>query len=486
MDERSAALYQAFQAKDARFDGRFFVGISTTGIYCRPICHARQPKAAHCQFFVSAAQAEQAGFRPCLLCRPELAPGSSPADASSTLALRAARLLDEHCGSGESLEALAQRLGCTGRHLRRVFMQAYHVSPVQYLQTSRLLLAKGLLTDTRLSVLDVAMAAGFGSLRRMNDLFQREYGLSPSALRKRAGEGDVATGHISLALGYRPPYLWEEMLAFLQARAIAGVEQVKDGAYLRSVSLRDRQGRLHQGWIQVSHQPDKHRLNLRLSDRLLRVLPQVLARVRHLFDLYCDPDAVYRSLRVMDELRPSLCRLGLRVPGSFEPFETAVRAILGQQVRVSTASALAGRMAQALGTPLDTGQPGLTHVFPTAQQIVALGDDIRDSLGRLGVISARSGCILALAQALDSGDISLDASADPQREIDKLMQVRGIGSWTAQYTAMRAMAWPDAFMPTDAGIRRALPGLSPKEILRLAEGWRPWRSYALMNLWQSH
>ncbi|MCI9156988.1 MAG: helix-turn-helix domain-containing protein [Lawsonibacter sp.] len=481
--ERDDALYTAFKAKDTRFDGRFFVGISSTGVYCRPVCWARQAKRSSCTFFSSAAEAEQAGYRPCLLCRPELAPGNSLVDATSALARKAARLLDENCGNGQSLEQLAARLGCTDRHLRRVFLDEYHVTPVQYLQTCRLLLAKNLLTDTDLSVLEVAMAAGFGSLRRMNDLFQKQYKLSPTALRKRASEGKKHTGSITVTLGYRPPYRWEEMLEFLAGRAIQGVEKVEKGRYYRAVRLPDRTGKPCAGWVQVSRHPKKDGLNVTMSDTLIPVLSQILSRIRRLFDLYCDPDAVYAVLQVMDELQPGLCVKGRRVPGCFEPFETAVRAILGQQITVKAASTLARRMAAKLGTPVETGIDGLTCTFPTAADIIALGDSIQERLGTLGVIAARSTCIRALAEGLKRGEIQLDQSADPEREMEKLQAIRGIGGWTAQYVAMRTMGWPDAFLETDAGVKHALPDRSAKELLALAERWRPWRSYAVVNLW---
>ena len=485
MTKRDAALYEAFKAKDARFDGRFFVGISSTGVYCRPICWARQAKPESCTFFSSAAEAEQAGFRPCLLCRPELAPGNSPVDASSVLAHKAARLLEENCGSGQSLDTLAARLGCTARHVRRVFLEEYHVSPIKYLQTCRLLLAKNLLTDTNLSVLDVAMAAGFGSLRRLNDLFQKEYELSPTALRKKAADGNRHRGEITVGLGYRPPYRWAEMLNFLSARAIPGVERVEGGAYLRTVRLLDKAGNPHYGWIRVTCRTQKSLLDVTLSDTLIPVLSQVLARVRRLFDLYCDPDVIDQTLQVMNELHPGLCIPGIRLPGCFDPFETSVRAILGQQITVKAAGTLAGRLVENLGHPVDTGIDGLTHTFPTAEDVAALGDDVQNCLGALGIIATRSACILALAEALMSGEIMLDQSADPEQEMLKLRSIKGIGSWTAQYIAMRTMGWPDAFLETDIGVKHALPGYTPKEILTLAEQWRPWRSYTVINLWDA-
>lgn len=483
--ENAGGLYAAYKAKDTRFDGRFFIGIATTGIYCRPVCKARQPKPENCTFYHTAAEAEQAGYRPCLLCRPELAPGSSIADATVNLAYRAARLLEENCGSGLSLDELAGRLGCTDRHLRRVFAAEYNVSPVQYLQTCRLLLAKNLLTDTNLSVLDVAMTAGFGSLRRFNDLFKKRYNLSPTALRKRVSEEKRHDSDVTLALGYRPPYLWEDMLCFLAGRAISGVDMVKNGEYLRTVHIVTAEEKHIYGWMRVGHKPQKNALTVTVSETLLPVLPQVLARVRNLFDLYCNPDVVYEALQVMNNIRPGLCVLGTRLPGCFDAFEMAVRAVLGQQITVKAASTLAARIVKNYGTPVQTGIEGLTHVFPSLEKILALDGPIENHLGPLGVIAARARTIYELAQALQQGEINFDLSAQPEEEIKKLMAIRGIGRWTAQYIAMRAMGWPDAFLETDVGIKKALPYYTPKELLTMAEAWRPWRGYATVNLWNT-
>ncbi len=484
MSENDLGLYAAFKAKDARFDGRFFVAISSTGIYCRPVCRAKQPKAENCTFYRSAAEAEQAGYRPCLLCRPELAPGTSITDATTDLAYRAARMLEQNCGSGQNLAELAGRLGCTDRHLRRVFAAEYHVSPVQYLQTCRLLLAKNLLTDTALSVLDVAMAAGFGSLRRFNDLFKEHYKLSPTALRKKNAE-IKQHGDITLALGYRPPYRWEEMLCFLAGRALSGIEVVENGAYMRTVQLATAEGKQIRGWLRVSHNRQKNALNVTVSETLLPVLPQVLAKVRHLFDLHCAPYTVYDALSSMNELRPGLSVLGTRLPGCFNAFEMAVRAVLGQQITVKAASTLAARVIDRFGTPIQTGIEGLTHLFPLPQDILALSGSIENDLGSLGVIAARAKTIYELALALQQGNINLELPADPEEEMKKLKSIRGIGNWTAQYIAMRTMEWPDAFLETDAGVKKALPNYSAKELLAMAEAWRPWRSYATINLWNT-
>lgn len=485
MIAKDNGLYAAFVAKDPRFDGRFFVGISSTGIYCRPVCRARQPKAENCTFYSTAAEAELAGYRPCLLCRPELAPGTSITDASTVLAHKAARMLEKNCGMGHSIEELAKRLGCTDRHLRRVFTAEYNVSPVQYLQTCRLLLAKNLLTDTNLNVIDVAMSAGFGSLRRFNDLFKKHYNLTPTTLRKQSVAGKEKDGNITLALGYRPPYCWEEMLNFLAGRAITGIEVVKDDEYMRTVHLENTEGKHVYGWVRVGHNPKKNVLSVTVSETLLSVLPQVLARIRHLFDLYCNPDAVYETLRVMNHIRPNLCVLGTRVPGCFNAFEMAVRAVLGQQITVKAASTLAARIVDAYGTPVQTGIEGLTHIFPSPEAILALDGPIENHFGRLGVIAARSRTIYELARTIVQGEIDFDLCTQPEEEMKKLMTIHGIGSWTAQYIAMRAMEWPDAFLETDAGIKKALQPYTSKELLKMAESWRPWRSYATVNLWNS-
>lgn len=485
MSVNDNGLYAAFVAMDTRFDGRFFVGVSSTGIYCRPVCRARKPKAENCSFYSSAAEAEQAGYRPCLLCRPELAPGTSITDAATRLAHRAARILEEACSTAQSINELAGRLGCTDRHLRRVFTAEYRVTPINYLQTCRLLLAKNLLTDTRLNVIDVAMAAGFGSVRRFNDLFKKHYNLPPTALRKQIDIEKDGCSDITMFLGYRPPYPWEKMLSFLAGRAITGVELVVNGEYMRAVRLTNTHGRQVEGWIRVGHRPKQNVLSVTMNDSLLSVLPQVLARIRHMFDLYCDPDFIYGTLRVMNDLRPGLCVLGTRVPGCFNTFEMAVRAVLGQQITVKAAGTLAARLVEAFGTPVRTEIEGLTHVFPSPEAILELEGSIVNHFGKLGIISARSRTIYELARTIVQGDIDFELCTKPEEEIKKLMSIPGIGGWTAQYIAMRAMEWPDAFLETDAGVKKALQPYTSRELLEIAQDWRPWRSYATVNLWNS-
>ena len=479
-----AIYYPAFKAHDPRFDGRVFVGVSSTGVYCRPVCRVKMPKEENCAFYGSAA-AEAAGYRPCLKCRPELAPGFAPVDAAARLSRKAALIIEEDCLTETSLEDLAAKLQVGSRHLRRVFKAEYGVSPVRYLQTRRLLLAKTLLTDSALPVTEIAFAAGFGSLRRFNDLFKKHYRLPPSALRKDlkpsgSGGGDS----FRLLLGYRPPYDWDSLLGFLAGRAIAGVEAVRGGLYQRTAFI--SQGRkICRGWLSVGRAEKKNALAVTVSASLLPVLSRVLARVRQLFDLSCDPAEVYEKLRPMNRIKEGLCRPGVRVPGSFEPFEMAVRAVLGQQITVKAARTLAGRLAAAYGSPVATPIEGLTHCFPGPADLARLPGDIENHLGPLGVTGARARSIRALADGILSGDIELSLSADPDRQMEKLLALPGFGPWTVQYVALRALAWPDAFPHTDYGLKAALGGLSPQEILKLAEDWRPWRSYATVNLWNS-
>jgi AraC family transcriptional regulator of adaptative response / DNA-3-methyladenine glycosylase II len=443
------------------------------------------PKLENCTFYDTPAAAEQAGFRPCLLCRPELAPGTALVDATLSLVHRAARLLEENCGSGQKLEEFVGRLGCSDRHLRRSFTAQYKVSPLQYLQTCRLLLAKNLLTDTDLSVTTVALAAGFGSLRRFNDLFKKQYRLTPTALRRRTASTKKSAHDMTLALGYRPPYQWRQMLDFLAQRAIPGVEAVNKGDYLRTVHFVTPEQKDVFGWIRVSHRPQKNTLAVTLDSALLPVLPQVLSRVRHLFDLYCEPAAVYETLGLMNNIRPGLCVPGVRVPGCMDAFEMTVRAVLGQQITVKAACTLAGRLAGSYGTPLETGIDGLTHAFPSPRNILALAGPVADHLGPLGITGTRARTIWELAKAFVQGEIDCNLYAQPEAQMQKLMAIPGIGPWTAGYIAMRAIGWPDAFPHTDYGVKKALSPLSGSDIVQLAEAWRPWRSYAIVNLWNS-
>ena len=482
--ERRRALYAAFKAKDARFDGRVFVGVSSTKIYCRPVCSARVPKFDNCRFFRSAAEAEASGYRPCMSCRPETAPGNSSVDASASLARRAAKLLREDCANGESLDRLAARLGYTDRHLRRVFMEEFSVTPAQYLQTCRLLLAKSLLTDTRLSVARIAEAAGFGSVRRMNQLFRDRYRMTPTDLRRRnpaSSQGD----EITLRIGYRAPYKFANLLAFFRMRALAGVELVDDDSYARTVRLAGAQGEWTNGWLRVRDNTRAGALELTVSESLVPVLPQVIARIRRQFDVDCDPMAVHGCIAAsLEAIVPGAEVLGTRLPGCFDPFETACRAILGQQVSVLAANKLAARVVDAYGPEVETGVGGLSHAFPAPRELLAL-DLPLDALGQLGVIRSRTRAIESIARLIVDGKLDLNGDVSAEDQMEKLLSVKGIGPWTANYIAMRTLSHPDAFLESDAGVRHALPGHTPKELLAIAEQWRPWRSYATVALWDS-
>lgn len=467
--------YRAIQARDARFDGRFFVGVSSTGIYCRPICTVRPPQRKNCSFHGSAAAAEAAGFRPCLRCRPELAPGNASIDAAQRLAHAAARLIEDGAAEAASVAALARRIGVSDRHLRRVFASEFGVAPVAYAQTQRLLLAKRLLTDTALPVTEVALASGFASVRRFNALFQERYRLSPSALRKSVAP-PLREDALQFELGYRPPYDWDYMQRFLGGRSILGVEEVGGDSYRRTVAVSQGERR-HVGWVELAPHPRRAALRLTVSSGLTPVLPAVLARAKHLMDLSCSPLDVAQALGALAAAHP-----GVRVPGAFDGFEVAVRAVLGQQISVAAARTLAGRFAAAFGTPLTTPFAALTTVFPAPPAIAGLPVE---AIASLGVIGARARSILALAQALVEGRLLLAPGAEIETTLAQLRALPGIGEWTAHYIAMRALAWPDAFPHTDLGVMKALGESKPQRVLAAGAAWQPWRAYAVMQLWRT-
>lgn len=471
----SHTCYRALQARDARFDGRFFVAVSSTRIYCRPVCTVKPPKRENCRFYPSAAAAEAQGYRPCLRCRPELAPGNASVDAVSRLAQAAASLMEDGALDEDRLNAVAKRLGVSDRHLRRAFGTEFGVAPVQFAQTQRLLLAKRLLTDTALPVTEVAFASGFGSVRRFNALFKQRYRLQPGQLRRHAAVSSAADV-LQFELSFRPPYDWPAVSAFLGARTIAGVESVAGGCYCRTVRI-PMGGTEHRGWIEVSPSPKKPALRVAVSASLAKVLPPVLARVKALMDLACHPAEVAQALGAVAKRHP-----GLRVPGAFDGFEVAVRAILGQQVSVTAARTVAGRFAAAFGEPIETPIAALATVFPTPQRIAGLP---YGRIARLGMHGARARTILALARAVAEGTLVLMPNADIEATLEQLRALPGVGEWTAQYIAMRALAWPDAFLHTDLGVMKALAETDARRVLAAGEAWRPWRAYAVMHLWQS-
>jgi AraC family transcriptional regulator, regulatory protein of adaptative response / DNA-3-methyladenine glycosylase II len=470
----SASCYRALSTHDARFDGRFFVGVRSTRIYCRPVCTARLPRRDNCRFFRSAAAAEVDGYRPCLRCRPELAPGLASVDAPARITHAAVQLIEDGVLEQGGIEALAARIGITSRHLRRVFDAQFGVSPIEYAQTHRLLLAKRLLTDTSLPVIDVALASGFGSVRRFNALIRSRYRMPPSRLRRDAAPASLPQA-MRFELAYRPPYDWEALLAFLDARAIAGVERVDARGYHRTLAVTNRTGR-STGWISVSHAPRRHALHVCVSASLARAVPSVLSSVRHAFDLACDPAPILACLGDLAEARP-----GLRVPGACDGFELAVRAVIGQQVSVAGARTLLGRVATAYGTPLADDCPvALERVFPAAANLA--GRTV-DDLRAIGLTTARARTLIDLARAVADGAFVLSPGVDVERTCAALESIRGIGRWTSGYIAMRALGWPDAFPDNDLGVLRAMGETRGADARARSEAWRPWRAYAVMHLW---
>jgi AraC family transcriptional regulator of adaptative response / DNA-3-methyladenine glycosylase II len=476
MEREHDRFYRALATRDARFDGLFFVGVTTTRIYCRPVCAARTPRQDRCRFFPSAAAAEQAGFRPCLRCRPELAPGRSPVDSVRRVArAAAARIEGGALNDGATLADLAREFGLSDRQLRRAVRQELGVSPVALAQTHRLLLAKRLLTETRLPVIEVAFASGFESVRRFNALFRSHYRMTPSRLR-RSREAAPVGEPIRLRLAYRPPFAWSELLRFLEGRAVAGVECVSGDSYLRTVAIDG-----HRGWLKVMPAAGREELSVEFAAALAPVLAPLLARIRHLFDLNARPDVIAAHLRNDARLARSVrLRTGLRVPGAFSGFELAWRAVLGQRVSVRAATTVAGRLSAAFGEPIETPYPGLDHLTPSPERIA---DAPEEALAGLGMGRDRARCIRQLARAAATGRLGLELGADPEAAIERLKGFAGIGEWTAQYVAMRALAWPDAFPHGDLGLLRALGETSPARLRAAAEAWRPWRSYAVMHVW---
>jgi AraC family transcriptional regulator, regulatory protein of adaptative response / DNA-3-methyladenine glycosylase II len=469
MDLDPETCRRARLARDARFDGRFFVGVKTTGVFCRPVCPAVPPRESNVQYFPSAAAASGAGFRACLRCRPETAPGTPAWSGASATVSRGLRLIAHGALDGDDIDALASRLGVGARHLRRLFVEHLGAPPIAVVQTHRLLAAKTLVDDTDLPLTVVAMAAGFGSIRRFNAAFLEHYGRSPSGLR--ALRRRPAAAPYSFELRYRPPFDWRALVGFLAPRAIPGVESVGPGRYRRSIVVDGREG-----WIEVV--PDGKqavRLNVHVPDpaRLLRSV----ARVRRMFDLDADPMRINAHLSA-DRLLAGYIgrRPGLRVPGCWDWFELGVRAILGQQVTVAGATTLAGRLVQQFGRPLAHPAGGVTHTFPSAHEIADAGTR------RLSVPVKRAEAVTLFAAAAASGTLDPDGMTS-EEFVARLVEIPGIGPWTAQYIALRALGDPDAFPAQDLGLLRASGCRTARDLERRSQQWRPWRAYAAMHLW---
>ncbi|HEU4382052.1 MAG TPA: AlkA N-terminal domain-containing protein [Anaeromyxobacteraceae bacterium] len=466
------ACYRALRTRDARFDGRFYTAVLSTGIFCRPVCPARTPRAEHCVFYPSAAAAHAAGFRPCLRCRPELAPGVAGWRGTANTVSRALALIAEGAwGEDRDEESLAERLGVGGRQLRRLFARHVGAPPVAVAQAQRVLFAKRLVAETALPMAEVALASGFGSLRRFNEVMRRTFGRPPRALR-RGRALEAPRGGLSLRLDHTAPLAWPPLLAFLGARAIPGVEAVAGGEYRRTIAI---DGAL--GSIAVRPAPRGGHLLAAIRVPRVAALSSVVGRLRRLLDLDADAAAIGAHLARDPLLAPLVAaRPGLRVPGAWDPFELAVRAILGQQVSVAAARTMAGRIAAAYG---ERG-PGGAVAFPDAERLALA------RLERLGLTRARAGAVRALAGAAARDPTLLEGRGDLEATVSRLAELPGVGRWTAHYVAMRAMREPDAFPDTDLGLLRtaARRGLrSPGGLAKRAEAWRPWRAYAAMYLW---
>ena len=467
MHEDFDRCYRAVRSRDTRFDGRFVTAVRTTGIYCRPSCPAQTPRRENVRFFPRAAVAAAAGFRACKRCRPDAAPGSRDWDVRADLAARALRAIEGGVVDTDGVPGLAQRLAVSERHLHRVLVREIGVGPLALARTRRAQTARMLIEHTALPLTDVAFSAGFASVRQFNDVMLAEFGVAPSALRRAPAADGEAVGTLTLRLAMRTPYAAGPMLSWLGTRAVPGVEEVSEGSYRRVLGA---------GVIALEPRPDAGHIVARVDARDLNRVTAVVTRARALFDLDADPAEVDAVLGA-DELLADSVRLrpGMRVPGCVDGFELAVRAVLGQQVSVAAARTFAARLVQRCGTPLEIASGPLTHAFPTAEA-VATAD-----LEGLGLTGARVRTLRSLAAAVAAGDVVLDPSADRDEARRALLALPGIGPWTVDYIAMRALTDPDAFPASDLVLRRLL-GTDAND---RAERWRPWRAYAAMHLWNS-
>lgn len=470
--------YAIICARDARHDGRFFIGVKTTGVYCRPVCPARTPKRGNVTFYPSAAAAELAGYRPCLRCRPEASPGTPAWNGTGATVGRALKLIEEGAMDEGGVEELAARVGVGARHLLRLFVEHVGAGPVAVAQSRRVHLAKMLLDQTTLPITDIAFAAGFSSLRRFNAAFSSTYSRSPRDIRRSNASMNNGDGLV-IRLSYRPPFDWGQVSGFLAGRAIAGVERVTPEEYARTVRLDDATG-----VIRVRPADKGSQLNVVIPVMLAKHTHEIVRRVRRVFDLRADSLTIGAHLGCDPLLRPLVAeRPGLRVPGAWDGFELAVRAILGQQVTVKAATTLSGRLARRYGERID-GAAGeeLAYVSPTPERLAGA------RLNNLGAPETRANAIRTLARAVCDGRIRFETPADPEQWAASLMELPGFGAWTAQYIAMRALNEPDAFPAGDLALQKMIsPGTraSERQLLLRAEAWRPWRAYAAMHLWTS-
>ncbi len=481
MELNQATCKQAWLSKDARFDGKFFIGVKTTGIYCRPVCPVKLPSFKNVTFFKTAAQAGANGYRPCLRCRPETSPGTPVWSGTSSTVSRALRLIADGDLDEKDLAAFAGRLGISERHLNRLFNQHLGASPIAVVQTHRLHSAKRLIDETTLPMTQVAMSSGYSSLRRFNDHIKQTYGLTPSQLRKVKSTKRQALHRDSYVfkLPYRPPYNWQYLLDFLSKRATPGVENVVDDNYTRSIGTPTAPGS-----IRVSCDPDKYQLICEIQLSTPADLFIVIEKVKRIFDLGADPQIILTGLKT-DKTLWSIVKKnpGMRVPGAWDGFEIAVRAIVGQQISVVGATTVMGKIVQQYGNKLPQ-KSATEFLFPTPEILAKL--DIES----LPMPKARAATIARVAQAVAAGKLNFNNNQQPEQMIKQLLSIKGIGPWTAQYIAMRALAHPDALLEGDLVLEKKAAQLYAKgdriktaKLLEYAENWRPWRAYAAMHIW---
>jgi AraC family transcriptional regulator of adaptative response / DNA-3-methyladenine glycosylase II len=473
----ASTCYRALASRDSRFDGRFFTGVTSTGIYCRPVCPARTPRRENVRFFPCAAAAENEGFRACRRCRPDAAPGTPAWAGTSATVARALRLISDGILDERPVEALSGRLGVGERHLRRLFRHELGASPAEIAATRRVHFARRLLRETDLAVADVAYSAGFGSIRRFNEAFREAFDATPGAYRRTSEDRPPIESDLVLRLPYQAPYRWSELARFLEARAIPGVESFDGHRYRRAFT----DGAAF-GVLEVAPARNEDALELRVPAVGAAELLAISARARRLFDVDADVATIARDLARDPAIAADVRRApGLRVPGCWDPFEIAVRAVLGQQVTIPAATTLVGRVVRALGRALPSPEGNITHLFPKPSDVAAA--DLRG----IGVPGSRAAALRAVAAAFASGEIDALAAAGVEAIVEGLTRIPGIGAWTAHYVAMRAFSEPDAFPAGDLWLRRlVVPGrtLSEREVEERSAAWRPWRAYAAFHIWR--
>ncbi len=473
MDVDLQACSRARLARDPRFDGKFYIGVLTTRIYCRPICRARTSNESNVRYFPTAAAAAEAGFRPCLRCRPESSPGTAASLGTRNTVSRALRLIEESAlEEDDSVETLAKRLGIGARHLRRLFLQHLGATPGAVMQTRRLHFAKKLIDETKLPMTQLAMASGFGSVRRFNAAIRKNYRRTPTQIRKLAKTPDlIRENHYVLRLSYRPPYNWKTLLSYLASRAIPGVELVEDNKYSRTISLNGATG-----YIEVTFRPENNELSLQVQFGDSRALFTIVERVREMFDLKADWSVIAATLGRDPILRKLIHQKpGLRVPGCWDGFELTTRAILDQHMSPPAATTMTGHIAKAFGRAVPFGKK-LNRLFPAPQDLADA-----DFTG-IGLPKSRVASIRALARGICKGEITFER-CDRELFLRKILDIPGVGNWTASYVAMRALREPDAFPSEDLWLLRALKLQKAAELEDRSKAWRPWRSYAAMHLW---